>query len=60
MRNFLIAQFLWRPVQLKCRKKDDDVVKKAADAAKNEYKEKMSGREVEVVVDEKDKLPEES
>lgn len=47
-------------VSVRCRSKDDDVVNKAADAAKAEYKEKMNGREVEVVIDEKEKLPEDA
>ncbi|KAK5130585.1 hypothetical protein LTR08_001904 [Meristemomyces frigidus] len=45
-------------VVLRCRKKDDGVVKKAAEAAKKEYKEKMKGKEVEVVVDDKERLAE--
>lgn len=49
-----------RKVTVKCRAKDSDVVKKAIEAAKKEYSEKLKGREVEVVLDEKDNLPEES
>ena len=49
-----------KKVTVKCRAKDNDIVKKAIDAAKKEYSEKLKGREVEVVIDEKDKLPEES
>lgn len=49
-----------RKIVLRCRKKDDEVVKKAAQAAASEYKEKMHGRDVEIIVDEKEKLPEES
>ena len=41
------------------RKKDEDVVKKAVQEAKGEYKENM-GSESDVVVDEKNPLPEES
>lgn len=47
-------------VSVRCRSKDDDVVRKAADAASAEYKEKMNGRETEIKIDEKDKLPEET
>ena len=47
-----------KKITLKCRKKDDEVGKKAAEAAKSEYKEKMKGKEVEFQIDEKDKLPE--
>ena len=47
-------------VSVRCRSKDDDVVRKAADAAQAEYKEKMNGRETEIKIDEKDKLPEET
>jgi V-type H+-transporting ATPase subunit E len=47
-----------KKVVLRCRKKDDDKVKKAAEAAKKEYTEKLKGREIEIVVDEKEKLPE--
>lgn len=47
-----------KKVTLKCRKKDDDLVKKAADAAKEEYKKNMD-REVDVQLD-KEKVPEQS
>jgi len=47
-----------KKVTLRCRKKDAEVVKKAAESARSEYKEKMGGREVEVSVDEKERLPE--
>lgn len=47
-----------KKVTLKCRKKDDDVVKKAADVAKEEYKKNMD-REVDVQLD-KEKVPEQS
>lgn len=47
-------------VSVRCRKKDTEVVKKAIEGAKKEYSEKLKGREVEVSVDEKDYLPEES
>lgn len=47
-------------VSVRCRKKDTEVVKKAIEGAKKEYSEKLKGREVEVAVDEKDYLPEES
>jgi len=48
-----------KKVTLKCRKKDEEVVKKAAEAAKSEYKDKMKGKEVDVQIDDKDRLPEE-
>jgi len=47
-----------KKVVLRCRKKDDDKVKKAAEAAKKEYKEKMKGQELEIVIDDKEKVPE--
>jgi len=47
-------------VSVRCRKKDTEVVKKAAESAKKEYAEKLKGREVEITVDEKENLPEES
>ncbi|KAG9705805.1 putative ATP synthase subunit E, partial [Aureobasidium melanogenum] len=47
-------------ITLRCRSKDDDVVRKAADAAQAEYKEKMNGRETEITIDEKDKLSDET
>lgn len=47
-----------KKVTLRCRKKDDEAVKKAAEAAKAEYKKNMKGKEVDVQVDEKDRLPE--
>ncbi|KAK0303836.1 V-ATPase V1 sector subunit E [Friedmanniomyces endolithicus] len=47
-----------KKVTLRCRKKDDGVVKKAAEGARGEYKEKMGGREVEIVVDGKERLAE--
>ncbi|KAF2770334.1 vacuolar ATP synthase subunit E [Teratosphaeria nubilosa] len=47
-----------RKVGLRVRKKDEEVVKKAVEEARKEYKEKMGGREVEVVVEEKERLPE--
>ena len=47
-------------VSIRCRKKDTEVVKKAIEAAKKEYSENLKGREVEVTVDEKENLPEES
>lgn len=48
-----------RKIVLRCRKKDDELVKKAAQGAASEYKEKLHGRDVEITVDEKEKLPEE-
>ncbi|KAM0712406.1 hypothetical protein Q7P37_011502 [Cladosporium fusiforme] len=47
-------------VSIRCRRKDNDVVKKAIEGAKKEYSEKLKGREVEVTIDEKESLPEES
>jgi V-type H+-transporting ATPase subunit E len=47
-------------VSIRCRKKDTEVVKKAIEGAKKEYSENLKGREVEVTVDEKENLPEES
>jgi V-type H+-transporting ATPase subunit E len=47
-------------ISVRCRSKDDDVVRKAADAAQAEYKDKMNGRETEIKIDGKDKLPEET
>jgi len=47
-------------VSVRCRKKDTEVVKKAAESAKKEYSEKLKGRKVEIAVDEKENLPEES
>ena len=47
-----------KKVVVKCRKKDEGLVKKAGEKAREEYKKKMNGREVEVVIDEKERLPE--
>nr|POE79679.1 v-type proton atpase subunit e [Quercus suber] len=47
-----------KKITLRSRKKDDEVVKKAAEAASKEYKEKVKGKEVEVNVDDKERLPE--
>jgi len=47
-------------VSIRCRKKDTEVVKKAIEGAKKEYSDNLKGREVEVTVDEKENLPEES
>lgn len=47
-------------ITLRCRSKDDDVVRKAADAAQAEYKDKMDGRETDITIDDKDKLPDET
>lgn len=49
-----------KKVQIRCRKKDDELVKKAAEAAKKEYKEKTKAQDVEIVIDEKERVPEES
>ncbi|KAF2207937.1 hypothetical protein CERZMDRAFT_71200 [Cercospora zeae-maydis SCOH1-5] len=48
-----------KKVTLRCRKNDDDVVKKAADKAKEEFKKSMKN-EVEIQVDDKERLPEDS
>lgn len=45
-------------VSVRCRKKDEDLVKKAAESAKKEYKEKLKGKNVEISVDQKERLPE--
>ena len=47
-----------KKVTLRCRKKDTEVVKKAAEKAREEHKKAMGGRDVEVVVDEKERLAE--
>lgn len=47
-----------KKVLVRCRKKDDEVVKKAGESAKQEYKKNMNGREVEIQIDEKERLPE--
>lgn len=49
-----------KKVVIRCRKKDDDVVKKAAEKAKEEYKKNLNGKDVEVTIDDKERLPEES
>lgn len=49
-----------KKVLVRCRAKDNDLVKKAAEDASKEYSEKLKGREVEIAIDEKEKLPEES
>ncbi|CAK4031537.1 V-type proton ATPase subunit E [Lecanosticta acicola] len=46
-----------KKVTLRCRKKDDDVVKKAAEGAKEEYKKGMK-RDIEIHVDEKERVAE--
>ncbi|KXT06542.1 hypothetical protein AC579_1180 [Pseudocercospora musae] len=48
-----------KKVTLRCRKKDDDVVKKAADKAKEEFKKSMK-HDVEISIDEKERVPENS
>ncbi|KAI4204924.1 MAG: hypothetical protein LQ350_000776 [Teloschistes chrysophthalmus] len=45
-------------VEVRARKEDYDVVKKAIEAAKDEYKKTMKGREVKVSLDEKNPQPE--
>lgn len=49
-----------KKVYVRCRAKDNDVVKKAAKDATAEYKEKLNGREVDISIDDDEKLPEES
>ncbi|EEP79667.1 vacuolar ATP synthase subunit E [Uncinocarpus reesii 1704] len=46
-------------IQVRARKKDYDAVKKAAEAATKEFKEKL-GRDASVEIDESEPLPEES
>jgi len=46
-----------KKVLVRCRKADHDLVSKAVEDAKNEYKENM-GKEVEVKVDDKERIPE--
>lgn len=46
-----------KKVTVRCRKKDDDVVKKAAEGAKEEYKKNMK-RDIEVAVDDKERVAE--
>lgn len=48
-----------KKVTLRCRKKDDDVVKKAAESAKEEYKKNMK-RDIEISIDGKERVPEDS
>lgn len=47
-----------KKVLIRCRKPDAEVVKKAAEAATEEYKKNMKGKDVEVKVDDKERLPE--
>ena len=49
-----------KKVTVRCRAKDDNLVSKAADAAKAEYADKLKGKEVDIEIDSKEKLPEES
>lgn len=49
-----------KKVQVRCRKGDQDTVKKASESAKKEYEENMKGKEVEISLDEKETLPKES
>ncbi|KAF2149626.1 ATPase, V1/A1 complex, subunit E [Myriangium duriaei CBS 260.36] len=49
-----------KKVLIRCRKQDTDVVKKAAEEARKEYKDNLKGKDVEVVIDEKERLPEDS
>jgi len=48
-----------KKVTLRCRKKDDDVVKKASEQAKEEYKKTMK-RDVEIQIDDKERVPDQS
>lgn len=45
-------------ILVRCRQKDADVVKKAAQDAKQEYKKQLPDRDIDIVVDEKESLPE--
>lgn len=45
-------------VVVRARKADYDIVKKAIDGAKDEYKKSMDGREIQVELDEKNPQPE--
>jgi len=45
-------------VRVRCRKDDQDSVKRAVDGAREEYKEKMKGGNVDIKVDEENNLPE--
>lgn len=49
-----------KKVTVRCRKADLDKVRGAADKAKKEYKDNMKGRDVEVVVDDKNTLSDET
>ncbi|KAG8629052.1 hypothetical protein KVT40_002917 [Elsinoe batatas] len=48
-----------KKVLIRCRKKDVELVKKAAEEAKKEYKDNLK-KDVEIVIDEKDRLPDDS
>lgn len=47
-------------VSIRCRKQDNELVKRAGKAAADEYKSNVQGKTVEVSLDEKNKLPEDS
>ena len=49
-----------KKVTVRCRKRDEEVVKKAGERAREEHKKSMGGRDVEIVVDEKERLGDES
>ncbi len=49
-----------KKVSVRCRKKDDEVVKKAIEKARGDDKKNMKGRDVEAVIDQKERLPEDS
>lgn len=49
-----------KKITVRCRQKDDELVNKAIESAKAEYKENVKGRDVEITIDEKERLPEES
>ena len=49
-----------KKVVVRCRKEDQDVVKKAGEKAREEYKKNLKGHDVEIVIDEKERLPEDS
>lgn len=47
-----------KKVLVRCRKADEELTKKAAGQATEEYKKNMKGKDVEVVVDTKERLAE--
>jgi len=50
-----------KKIVLRCRQKDNDLVKKAAEAARKEYEENVkAAQELEIVIDEKERVPEDA